>query len=230
MISMSTLNQKSQEEVFNVLLHDVLDSDESTNSNLSGKYSEHQLSLNSIGQRLSTAIDYIDPSKSNGLTNQAAAEKLRITGLNVLTPPPKVPLWKLFLLQFTNLLMVLLLITGGLCILMFVITNEWSNFYVGALLLIVVLITCYETFSQEAKSDSLMEKFRALAPDQTVVIREGELQSVDAKTVVLGDIVRLTAGDKIPADCRVICNESMKVKEEKVFFLSVSLTFSFFCY
>ena len=54
----------------------------------------------------SSNIDEKDPSKSAGLTQKAAEELLVKYGPNLLTPPPKVPLWLLFLVQFTNLLMV----------------------------------------------------------------------------------------------------------------------------
>jgi sodium/potassium-transporting ATPase subunit alpha len=74
-----------------------------------------------------------------------------------------------------------------------------------------VVITCYETFSQEAKSDSLMEKFRAMVPAQASVIRDGVMKPVDATQVVIGDLIRLKAGDKVPADCRIVQNMSMKV-------------------
>lgn len=91
-----------------------------------------------------------------------------------------------------------------------------SNLYVAVLLVIVVIVTCYETFAQEAKSDSLMEQFRAMVPETTTVLRDGQLQPLPASDLVVGDIVRLKAGDKVPADCRVIYNESMKVDQSMI--------------
>ncbi len=183
-----------------------------------GSYSEHMYPLEVLSEKYSTSIDYTDPTKSHGLKSAQAEELLAKMGPNVLTPPPRVPLWLLFLLQFTNLLMVLLNITALLCIILFLVdTTVWVNLYLGVFLFIVVLITCYETFSQEAKSDSLMEKFRALVPQQASVIRDGAMRPIDASQLVIGDIIRLKSGDKIPADCRIIYNESLKVSKQHTY-------------
>ena len=178
-----------------------------------GAFSEHMYPLETIADHFQTHIDYRDPLNSRGLTSAKAAEFLKEFGPNVLTPPPRVPLWLLFLLQFTNLLMVLLLIVSALCIILFLIDmSVWTNLYLGVLLFIAVFITCYETFSQEAKSDSLMEKFRAMVPAQASVIRDGVMKPTDASEIVIGDLIRLKSGDKVPADCRIISNQSMKVR------------------
>ena len=178
-----------------------------------GAFSEHLFPLETIADHFLTHIDFTNPANSRGLTESKASELLLEFGLNVLTPPPKVPLWVLFLLQFTNLLMVLLIFVAVVCIVLFFSTGftVYDNLYIGILLFIAVFITCYETFSQEAKSDSLMEKFRAMVPAQASVIRDGVMKPTDATMIVIGDLIRLKAGDKVPADCRIIINNSMKV-------------------
>jgi sodium/potassium-transporting ATPase subunit alpha len=86
----------------------------------------------------------------------------------------------------------------------------------GVLLFVVVVATCYETYSQEAKSDQLMEKFRALVPSSASVVRDGESVQIDASHIVRGDLIRLKSGDKVPADCRVVYNQSMKVDQSMI--------------
>ena len=179
-----------------------------------GAYKEHMFPLDLISSTFQTHIDPDDPSKSLGLSSSQAEQILAKFGPNVLTPPPKVPLWIVFLLQFTNLLMVLLMITGALCIVLFIVnTSVLVNLYLGLLLFVVVFVTCYETFSAEAKSDQLMEKFRNLVPASATLIRDGQLRSVSATEIVVGDLIRLKSGDKIPADCRIIYNQSLKVDQ-----------------
>lgn len=153
-----------------------------------GAFSEHLHPLEVISENYSTHIDIKDVVHSRGLTHSKAEQILQELGPNVLTPPPRVPLWLLFLLQFTNLLMVLLLIVSALCLILYGIqpTNP-VNLYLGVLLFIAVFITCYETFSQEAKSDSLMEKFRAMVPEQASVIRDGVMKPVSATDLVIGN-------------------------------------------
>lgn len=192
-----------------------------------GAYSEHMYPLEVLAEKYSTHIDTQDAAKSQGLTEKKAKELLDSMGPNVLTPPPKVPLWLLFLLQFTNLLMVLLMITGLLCIILFLVSYVWYNLYIGVLLFIVVFLTCYETFSQEAKSDSLMEQFRALVPEASSVVRDGVMKPLDTTQLVIGDIIRLKTGDKVPADCRLIQNGSLKVRKSLVI---VCLSFTQFIF
>lgn len=178
----------------------------------SGAYSEHMYPLDALAEKFETNIDVSDASKSQGLSAAAAADLLKEYGPNLLTPPPRVPLWLLFLLQFTNYLMVLLEVTALLCIILYIIQPDiLDNLYLGVLLFLVVFITCYETYAQEAKSDELMAQFRALVPQAASVIRDGNLQPLPVSDLVIGDVIRLKSGDKVPADCRVIYNESMKV-------------------
>lgn len=119
----------------------------------SGAFTEHMFQLDVLASKLSTHIDYDDVNSSRGLSSGKAAEFLALYGPNVLTPPPKIPHWLLFLLQFTNLLMVLLQVTGLACIIIYIVnTSAPVNLYIGVLLYFVVIATCYETFHQESQS------------------------------------------------------------------------------
>jgi P-type E1-E2 ATPase len=90
----------------------------------------------------------------------------------------------------------------------------------GLLLFVVVIFTCYETFSQEAKSDQLMEKFRAMVPSSASVVRSGAVCTVPTEQLVIGDIVNIKSGDKVPADCRLIFNQGLKIDQVTLLFLS----------
>ena len=131
-----------------------------------GAYSEHLWDFTDLSIAYKSHIDGKYPNRSCGLTVDQAKENLNEYGPNVLTPPPKVPLWLLFLLQFTNLLIVLLIITALANIILFLTDYSLAeNLYIGVLLWVIILCTCYETFSQESKSDELMESFRAMVPE-----------------------------------------------------------------
>ena len=64
---------------------------------------------------------------------------------------------------------------------------------------------------QEAKSAAIMDSFKNLVPQQALVVRNGEKVSISARELVLGDIVEVKGGDRIPADLRIIAASSMKV-------------------
>jgi sodium/potassium-transporting ATPase subunit alpha len=182
-----------------------------------GELFEHMWDLDVLAEKYSTHIDLDRVENSGGLKQEKADMLLEEFGPNVLTPPPRVPLWVLFLIQFTNLLMVLLMLTGLLCFILYATdTSNPTNLYLGVLLYVVVFLTCYETFSQEAKSDQLMEKFRAMIPDAASVIRDGKIITQSTTVIVPGEIIRLKTGDKIPADCRVIQCSGMKVDQAMI--------------
>ena len=95
-------------------------------------------------------------------------------GPNAVSPPPRTPGWLLFLLQFTNLFMILLLTAALLSIIIYVLYGEPSDLYLGVILVIVVLATCYETYHQEVKSEDFLQSLKTLVPDLTVATRGGE--------------------------------------------------------
>ena len=178
---------------------------------------EHTFSLLQLGDTYNTDINIQEPSKSGGLTSESAAALLASDGPNILTPPDRVPLWLLFLSQFCNLLIVLLLVASLLSFILFAINpTEYRDLYLGIILFVVAVATCTETYLQEATADGLMQKFRALVPDHCMVIRGGVVHTVPAETLVAGDILFLKSGDKVSADCRVISCEALMVNQSMI--------------
>ena len=182
-----------------------------------GAFNEHLLSFEALSLQYKSHIDEADPSKSCGLTEDLAKKLLDEFGPNVLTPPPKIPMWLLFLLQFTSYLMILLQLTCLSAFILFAIDpSNYSNLYLGILLFIVIVVTGYETFSSEAKADNLMAEFKNLVPEKALVIRDGKLGLCPATDLVVGDIVKIKLGDKIPADCRVIMTNGLKIDQAMI--------------
>ena len=113
--------------------------------------------------------------------------------------------------------MILLLIASVLAFIAFAIQpDDLTNLYLGVLLFVVVIATCYETFAQEAKSENLMEKFRRLSPEKAYVYRNGILTALRTECLVVGDLIQLSNGDKVPADARVIHTNGMKCDQSMV--------------
>lgn len=89
--------------------------------------------------------------------------------------------------------------------------SDSSNLYLGIVLAIVVVITGLFSFFQQGKSAKLMAQFKNFIPPKAIVIREGQEKEINAKTIVVGDIVKIKGGDNIPADCRIVECYEMKV-------------------
>ncbi|XP_067116495.1 sodium/potassium-transporting ATPase subunit alpha-1-like [Osmerus mordax] len=86
-----------------------------------------------------------------------------------------------------------------------------DNLYLGVVLTAVVIITGCFSYYQEAKSSKIMDSFKKLVPQQALVIRDGEKKNINAEEVVIGDLVEVKGGDRIPADLRVTSAQGCKV-------------------
>lgn len=166
---------------------------------------EHKVSTDELCAKLHT-------SATDGLTQQEASSRLLQNGPNRLSPPKVTPWYLKLLKQFTNFFAVLLQVGSLLCFLGFVLDHEAKeNLYLGVILYIVVVLTSIFTYYQEFKSEKTMEKFKNFLPPKTRVIRDGRTSEINASDLVVGDVVQVRLGDKIPADFRVIENQKLKV-------------------
>merc|ERR1712227_202624 len=154
---------------------------------------------------------------SEGLSDAEAKKRLERDGYNELTPPKTTPEWVKFCRNLFGGFSTLLWVGAILCFIAYSIesvSNEdpvEDNLYLGIVLSAVVIITGVFQYFQEAKSSKIMESFKNMVPQQALVIRNGEKKTLVAREIVLGDIIEVKGGDKIPADIRVIQSNSMKV-------------------
>jgi len=154
---------------------------------------------------------------SEGLSDAEAKKRLERDGYNELTPPKTTPEWVKFCRNLFGGFSTLLWVGAILCFIAYSIesvSNEdpvEDNLYLGIVLSAVVIITGVFQYFQEAKSSKIMESFKNMVPQQALVIRNGEKKTLVAREIVLGDIIEVKGGDKIPADIRVIQSNGMKV-------------------
>jgi len=171
---------------------------------------EHTIPFEELYRRHQT-----DPDK--GLTSEKAAEFLARDGPNALTPPKTTPEWIKFCKNLFGGFSTLLWIGAILCFFTFALESSTiehpnvDNLYLGVVLAAVVIITGCFQYYQESKSSKIMDSFKNLIPQQALVIRNGEKASILAETLVVGDIVEVKGGDRIPADLRIIHASGMKV-------------------
>jgi magnesium-transporting ATPase (P-type) len=182
---------------------------------------EHMLSLAALAERYGTALDLDRPTSSGGLTPEEAATRLATHGQNVLTPPKTVPEWVKFARQFSNLLMVLLLIAAGLAFLAYGLLQTGSpteqssatdNVVIGGALITIVVFSCTMSYWQERQASDVIASIQGMLPSLAKVVRGGAEARRPVAEIVPGDIVHLTIGDRVPADMRVIAAQDCKVE------------------
>jgi magnesium-transporting ATPase (P-type) len=153
---------------------------------------------------------------SLGLSTETAASRLGADGPNLLTPPPRMPEWKRFLLQFKNMFMVLLNVCGVLSVIAFLLQSDKSdktNLYLAVVLFAVVFLTCFMQFHEEGKAINVMDSFsKMLAVESTVIRDHGKQMTVPVADLVIGDLVIVKDGDKAPADLVLLLCRGLKTE------------------
>ena len=154
-----------------------------------------------------------------GLTDAQVLESRKQHGENVLTPPEKEPLWKLFLEKFTDPIIIILLIAlvssiGVSCYEYFAIKEPASVFFEPVGILIAVLLATVVGFCFELSANKKFEILNQVNDDTFVkVIRNGNICQVSKKDVVVGDIVILETGEEVPADGELREVVSLQINE-----------------
>uniref|UniRef100_A0A8C3LZW4 Calcium-transporting ATPase n=1 Tax=Chrysolophus pictus TaxID=9089 RepID=A0A8C3LZW4_CHRPC len=132
-----------------------------------------------------------------GLSEFSVLQRRLKHGWNEFSVDATEPIWKKYLDQFKNPLILLLLASA----LVSVITKEYED---AASITMAVLIVVTVAFIQEYRSEKSLEELNKLVPPECNCLREGKLQHLLARELVPGDIIYLSVGDRVPADLRLI--------------------------
>jgi len=141
-----------------------------------------------------------------GLSQHEAEVRLETHGHNQLPEPPKRSATIRFLLQFHNILIYVLLGSA-------VITAALGHLIDTFVILAVILANAIIGFIQEGKAEEAMDAIRQMLAPHASVLRNGERHSIEGDKLVPGDIVLLEAGDKVPADLRLLKTHSLQIQE-----------------
>lgn len=156
----------------------------------------------------------IDTDLVKGLTSNEASLRYAKNGPNSLGEEKKVPLWKRFLQQFADAMVIILIAAAALSGYMAFKSGggieEWIDVFV---ILAIVILNAVLGVYQEGKADQALAALKKMSSPQTKVIRDGKLVMVDSENVVVGDVISIDAGDSISADLRLIESSSLKAEE-----------------
>lgn len=145
-------------------------------------------------------------SQETGLSQSDAQKRLSQHGPNELKEPPKDPLWKKFLNQFKDFLIIILIIA--------VLISAFLGEYVDAIVILTILmINAILGFVQEYHAEKALAALKKMSASFTKVIREGKVEKIPVNQMVPGDIFLLETGDKVPADARIIEAVNFKISE-----------------
>ena len=156
---------------------------------------------------LATALEQLDVDPANGLGADEVDRRRADHGRNELDEVPRDPAWKRFFGQFRDLLILILIAAAAVS---FVASGEIKT---PLVVLVVVLLNAMIGFVQENKAEASLDALRKMLVTPARVLRGGRLQTVPAHDLVPGDIVAVQAGDRIPADGRLLAAVQLELDE-----------------
>lgn len=143
---------------------------------------------------------------TTGLTDKEAKYKLQKHGLNILAERKKISPLKILFQQFTDLMVIILMIST-------VISGFMGEMTEAVTIIAIVLVNAIMGFVQEFKTEKTMEALKSLAAPSAKVIRDEQQVSIPAEEIVPGDILVIEAGDRIAADAAILESSSLHVDE-----------------
>ena len=164
-------------------------------------------------------------SSENGLSSQEAASRLEKNGKNKLAEAKKDSMFKRFINQMKDPMIIILLVAAVISAATEMIEHGgWTTPTDSIIILTVVLINAVLGVLQESKAEKAVEALQKMSAATTKTLRDGRVETVKSEDLVVGDVVLLDAGDAIPADCRIFECASMKIEEAALTGESVPVT------
>lgn len=147
----------------------------------------------------------------SGLTEEEASKRLERYGENKLAERKKKSNFIIFLNQFNDLMIILLIFASVFSAVISYIQKE--SYADSIIILIIVVINATLSFIEEKKADKAIEELNKMFITNNNVIRDGKKETIDVRKIVPGDIIELEAGDYVSADSRIITSDALEVNE-----------------
>ncbi|WP_047984938.1 calcium-translocating P-type ATPase, SERCA-type [Ornithinibacillus californiensis] len=159
----------------------------------------YQLDVEQVEQKLQVTT-------SRGLTPKQVGERQKQYGYNVLESAKQTSRLLIFLKQFQDF-MVLVLLAATL------IAGMLGEFIDAIAIMVIVLVNGFIGYFQEQKAEKSLEKLKELSAPMANVFREQKWEKISSRELVVGDIVKVNSGDRIPADIRIVKSSSLETEE-----------------
>ena len=168
----------------------------------------HTKNTDEIERKLNTNIQ-------KGLTNQEVQKRQEEQGKNKLKEKKKESIIIRFIKQFNDFMIIILIIASIISAVVSYIQGQ--NDYIDSIIIIaIVVLNAIMGLIQEERAEKSIESLKKLTPQIAKVIRDGETKEILAEELVVGDIIELSDGNYVPADCRIIEEFNLKIEESSL--------------
>ena len=148
-----------------------------------------------------------------GLSSAEAEKRIAEFGKNALAEGKKKSLIVKFLEQFKDIMIIVLLVAAVVSAVIALVKGEYSELIDAGVILLIVVLNAIIGVVQENKAENAMEALKNMNKAFSKVLRDGEWKHLASEELVPGDIVKLEAGDIVPADMRLLTSASLKIEE-----------------
>ena len=155
----------------------------------------------------------LDTNASTGLSSAEVEKRREQYGLNKLREKKKKTTLQRFIEQFKDVMILILIAAAAVSFVVICVEKNWGELFEPMLILLIVILNAVMGVVQESRAEHAMEALQSLSAPHTRVIRDGQEQIIEAVDLVPGDIIKLEAGDSVPADARLIRSVSLKSEE-----------------
>jgi Ca2+-transporting ATPase len=166
-------------------------------------------------QLADAVVAALDSDTSAGLSQAEAQRRLSDYGPNRLKSAPETPWWQRLLEQFQNFLVIILLVATVISVAEWLLQDprESALPYEAIVILAIVILNALLGYFQEARAERSVRALMALAAPESTVVRDGQRQRIHSDEIVAGDIVLVEAGDRVPADARIVDEANLQTDE-----------------
>lgn len=145
-------------------------------------------------------------TQAGGLAKTEAADRLKHIGPNQLERTKHVPGWLIFLRQFKNLLVLILIVSASLSLYL-------HDVKTATIMLVIACLNAVVGFFQEHKAESLMASLERLVVPHAKVLRGDKVQEISSSELVPGDVIYIEAGDSVPGDARILQEDELATND-----------------
>ncbi|KAI4707015.1 hypothetical protein J4E89_008350 [Alternaria sp. Ai002NY15] len=156
------------------------------------------------------ALRQFQVEEQQGLSAQQVQSAREKHGKNALPEDPPTPIWELILEQFKDQLVIILLGSAAVSFVLALFEEDegWTAFVDPAVILTILVLNAVVGVSQETSAGKAIAALQEYSANEAKVVRDGHVKRVKADELVPGDVISVTIGDRIPADCRILSIQS----------------------
>ena len=160
-----------------------------------------------------TLLSELNVNPETGLSAAQVTEQKNKFGENRLREKKKKSAFGRFIDQFKDVMILILIAAAVVSFAVVIAEKNWGELFEPALILLIVILNAIMGVYQEGKAEKALDALKNMSAPHARVIRDGKELVIDAASLVPGDIIKLEAGDFVPADARLLQSTSLKSEE-----------------